>query len=182
MPNVKNIIIFLTIGAVFVAAYIFFIKPSMDEETPSLVADTGTSAVATNTNTNAGNVATTIDPNITQEFLNLLLNVRSIKLNDSIFADPAFDSLVDSSIVLVPDGNEGRVNPFAQFGSDAVVLPVCVLPQVLNTTTNTCVTPVVCTLPKVLNPSNNTCVTPAVCTLPKVLDTKTNTCVNPSLN
>lgn len=51
-----------------------------------------------------------------QDFLPLLLNVRNIKLDDSIFLDPAFQNLVDSSIVIAPEGNEGRFNPFAPFG------------------------------------------------------------------
>ena len=65
---------------------------------------------------------------IAKDFLNLLLNVKNIKLDDSIFADNAFNSLRDSSIVLTPDGNEGRPNPFAPLGSEniigGVVLPI----------------------------------------------------------
>ena len=52
------------------------------------------------------------------DFLTLLLGVKNIKLEDAIFSDPAFQSLRDSSIVLVPDGNEGRPNPFAPLGQD----------------------------------------------------------------
>ena len=50
-----------------------------------------------------------------KDFLNLFSGIKNIKLNDAIFSDPAFNSLRDSSIVLVPDGTEGRPNPFAQF-------------------------------------------------------------------
>ena len=56
-----------------------------------------------------------------QDFLSLLLNVKNIKLDDSIFSDPAFINLHDSSITLTPDAVVGRPNPFAQFGNDAVV-------------------------------------------------------------
>lgn len=55
---------------------------------------------------------------IAGDFLNLLLNVKNIRLDDSILRDPSFNNLRDSSITLIPDGNEGRPNPFAQFGND----------------------------------------------------------------
>ncbi|HTE48965.1 MAG TPA: hypothetical protein VK675_03605 [Candidatus Paceibacterota bacterium] len=153
MPKIKNIIIFLVIGAAIAAIYIFFIKPS-PQDSATLVSSSGTPAVP--------NLATG-DTNATeaQDFLNLLLNVRNIKLNSTIFSDNAFISLHDSSITLTPDGNEGRVNPFARIGFDDVdTTPLtCTLPQVLNPTTNTCVTPLTCVLPKVLNTTTNTCVT-----------------------
>lgn len=59
--------------------------------------------------------------------------------------------------------------------------PVCVAPQVLDTATNTCKTPVVvCTAPQVLDTATNTCKTPpVVCTAPQVLDAATNTCKTP---
>jgi hypothetical protein len=135
MPNTKNILIFLAIGAVFVSIYIFFIKKPSTENVGGLVSSGGVAA------TQSSAPQTTIESQkITQEFLSLLMNVKNIRLNSEIFADPAFDSLYDSSITLVPDGNEGRVNPFAQFGKD-VVAPTCVLPKVLDTLTNTCVNP-----------------------------------------
>ena len=57
----------------------------------------------------------------TQDFLTLLLSVKSISLDKdvAIFSDNAFIGLHDSSIILVPDGTEGRVNPFAPLGTDA---------------------------------------------------------------
>jgi hypothetical protein len=175
MPKLKNIIIFVIIATVFVLIYLFYIKKG--PETPALIYSSGAPAVS---NTTAG----VVNETQTQDFLSLLLNVKNINLDNAIFSDDAFMSLRDSSITLTPDGNEGRINPFAPIGSDVViaVAPTCVLPQVLDTATNTCVTPtpaVVCTLPKVLNTFTNTCVTPITCTLPKVRDTATNTCVNP---
>src|SRR3989338_8466041 len=41
---------------------------------------------------------------VSGEFLSLLLNIRNIKLDDSILANPAFTSLSDSSITLTQDG------------------------------------------------------------------------------
>lgn len=56
---------------------------------------------------------------INQEFINQLLNLQAIKLDDSIFSSLAFQSLEDFTIVLIQPGNEGRPNPFAPFGIDA---------------------------------------------------------------
>lgn len=55
---------------------------------------------------------------ISQEFVNQLINLKAIKLNDDIFSSLAFQSLQDFSITLVQPGNEGRPNPFAPFGAD----------------------------------------------------------------
>lgn len=134
MPKIKNILIFLGIAAVFVGIYIYFIKPKAP--VANLVSSTPLST--------AGNEAAVEDnPQIAQDFLNLLLSVKSIKLNDAIFSDEAFISLHDSSIVLIPDGNEGRINPFAPIGSDAgrILTPTCISPKILDTETNTCVNP-----------------------------------------
>ena len=158
MPKIKNIIIFGAIGIAFVLIYIFFIKPSSNNNTPALVSS-GTAPVTGNTVTSNAN------PLVAQDFLNLLLNIQSIKLDDSILTDPAFSSLHDSSITLTPDGTEGRPNPFAPLGTDVVAIP-----------------PLVCTSPKVLDAVKNTCVAPMICTSPKVLDVPTNTCVNPPSN
>lgn len=166
MPKIRNIIIFIAIGAVLVLVYIFYIKPSPND-TANLISSGGVPAVPAVSNTVTGNVNGTT----TQDFLSLLLNVKSINLDDSIFSDNAFISLHDSSIVLTPDGTEGRPNPFAQFGNDVVV-----------------VVPLICTLPKVLDIPSNTCITPPssstkpTCVLPQILNNLTNTCVDSSSN
>ena len=64
------------------------------------------------------------DSPVNQDFLTILLNVKNVKLDDSIFSDPAFNSLRDSSIVLVPDNTEGRPNPFAPIGFEKIAAPV----------------------------------------------------------
>src|SRR3990167_8603806 len=110
MPKIRNIIIFIVIGVALVLVYIFFIKPSDQSETPSLVSSS--SSAVTNTAVLADNSA------VAQEFLTLHLSVRSIKLNDAIFSDKAFDALLETPVDLVQDGTEGRPNPFAPLGSD----------------------------------------------------------------
>ena len=121
MPKIKNIIIFTAIAAVFVLIYIFFIRPSPEEE--NLVLSPGAVMLPDMGGVTTGGNAQVTAPLIAKDFLSLLLNVKNIKLDDTILSDLAFLSLRDSSIVLVPDGNEGRPNPFAQFGNDAVVTP-----------------------------------------------------------
>ena len=168
IPKFRNIIIFVAIAAVFVLIYVFFIKPSPEQA--NLVSTPSNTSLpdVNNSSEEAGMPSET--SLVAKDFLTLLLNVKNIKLNDAIFIDLAFNSLHDSSITLTPDGTEGRPNPFAQFGNDAVVAPPTPPPAPPAPT---------CTAPKVLNPATNTCVTPITCTSPKVLDQLTNTCVTP---
>jgi len=112
MPKIRNIIIFVSIGVVLVLAYIFFIKPSFNTQAAlvsSSSTTTDTSGVTTDTSATSGT-------DVAQNFLDLLLSVRTIKLNVAIFSDPAFASLHDSSVTLTPDATIGRPDPFAQFG------------------------------------------------------------------
>ena len=122
VPKIKNIIIFVVIAAAFILIYIFFIKPSPDQG--SLVSSpSGTSLPSVNssgTDTSIPNGT----PMVAKDFLTLLLNVKNIKLDDTIFSDLAFNSLHDSSITLTPDGTEGRPNPFAKFGNDSAPAPL----------------------------------------------------------
>lgn len=114
MTTIKNIAIFVIIGAVLVLAYIFFIKKTPNQASLVSVQNTPIANVTNSTNQNSV---------VTGDFLSLLLSVKSIKLDDSIFSDEAFKSLSDSSITdLTPDSTEGRPNPFAPFGSNTGVV------------------------------------------------------------
>lgn len=53
------------------------------------------------------------------ELLLLLVNLKSITLDDSIFSDPAFRSLIDFGQELTQEPT-GRQNPFAPVGSDSI--------------------------------------------------------------
>ena len=108
LPKIKNAIIFISIALALGLVYVFLIKKAPEDNLVSYQAETDISAE---------NPASSPD----QDFLPLLLNVKNIKLDDSIFSDPAFMSLVDGSILLVPEGNEGRPNPFAPFGAETSV-------------------------------------------------------------
>lgn len=53
---------------------------------------------------------------VDQDLISLLLTLKSIKLDASIFTDPTFQSLQDFSKDLVPEP-VGRPNPFAPLGA-----------------------------------------------------------------
>ena len=117
MQTIRNIIIFIVIGAVLVLVYIFFIRKSPDDA--AALISSSSSSVA------PSSVAKGDNSLITQDFLTLLLSVKSIKLDDTIFSDPAFTNLDSShSIMLTQDGTEGRPNPFAPLGSDVITTSV----------------------------------------------------------
>lgn len=121
IPKIRNIIIFVAIAAIFVFVYIYFIKPS--GPIANLISSPATNTLP-DVNGTLPTLNTSDDAVIAEDFLTLLLSVKSIKLTDNIFADPAFISLHDSSIVLIQDGTEGRPNPFADFGNNNVPPPV----------------------------------------------------------
>ncbi|MFH1200868.1 MAG: hypothetical protein V1484_00870 [bacterium] len=125
MPKIRNIIIFIIIAIAFILIYIFFIKPSPQEA--SLVSLPAGAALP-NIDGSASNTAANPNSLISKDFLILFSSVKDIKLNDAIFSDPAFNNLHDSSITLIPDGTEGRPNPFAQFGNDGILLPALPTP------------------------------------------------------
>jgi len=103
------------LAVVFTSVYVFFIKKKPDEKTNSVSSSQSTQSATTQT------AASSPEQNaIAQNLLSLLLNIKNIKLDDSIsiFSDETFQSLNDSSIILISETNGGRPNPFAQFGSD----------------------------------------------------------------
>lgn len=117
--KIKNIIIFVVIAIALILIYVFFFKKAPEEANLAVTSEDSAlpSASVADQNTAIG-----------EDFLSLLLSVKSIKLDDSIFADTAFATLRDSSIELIADGTEGRPNPFAPIGID-------VLPTTGNTQT-----------------------------------------------
>ncbi len=59
-----------------------------------------------------------VDSPVSQEVLATLGNLRTIKLDNSIFSDPLFMSLSDFG-VSIPPAAAGRRNPFAPVGQDS---------------------------------------------------------------
>jgi hypothetical protein len=140
MKNLKKIIIFIVLIGVAVLAFVLLQPKKAPEGVVSLV------------NTENQNANTT--DSVGADFLTLLLSVKNIKLEDSIFSDKAFMNLKDSSIVLIPDGTEGRTNPFAPLGQDAVSATVNSLNSLpVNNATST--TSMKQELQSLIAPSNN---------------------------
>jgi hypothetical protein len=105
-PKIKNILIIIALLALAGGIYFFFLRPA--PAVPSLATSAGAPVSASPSGSQVG-----------QEFLTLLLNLKTITLNDAIFSKPAFKDLQDYTITLVPEGNEGRVNPFAPIGVES---------------------------------------------------------------
>lgn len=118
--TLKKIIIFGVIAIVVVLVVVMFAGKTS--------APTGGSS--SGLQTAAGNpVSSIVNPRpqsavdasqIGQEFINQLVNLQAIKLDDSVFSSLSFQSLEDFTIILVQPGNEGRPNPFAPFGADGI--------------------------------------------------------------
>ncbi len=115
-PKIKNILIFVGIGGVLFGGYFFFM--GREEAATSNLVSTPVSILPGT----VPPVTTNSAPAMGGDFLAILLNVKNLKLDDKIFSDPAFQSLTDSSITLIQDGNEGRANPFAPLGSDLIAV------------------------------------------------------------
>ncbi len=129
MSKIKNIIVLVVVGAILVAVYFLYIKKDPSESANLISSSLDPTA-------SNGVVGATIT-SISQDFLTLLLGVKDINLVDSIFADTAFTSLDGShSILLTPDGTEGRLNPFAPLGTDATVPPITPTTSPLTPSTN----------------------------------------------
>jgi len=126
--KIKNIIIFLIIAAALILVYVFFLKKGPDEANL-----TSSSPETANLLPNADISSQGIP--VDTEFLSILLSIKNIRLNDTIFSSLAFTSLRDSSITLDPDGTEGRKNPFAPIGFDATT-PTSDLSTQTDTTEN----------------------------------------------
>jgi hypothetical protein len=114
-PKIKNIILFTLIAAALILVYIFFIKKDATEE-ENLVSFTEGDVVSTDTLNQNSEIA--------QNLLSVLLGVKNIKLEDSIFSEKSFLNLRDSSIILNSTGDEGRINPFAPIGYENLISPL----------------------------------------------------------
>lgn len=112
---IKIIIIVAVIGAILYFGAQFFMKPSV-EAVPDLVSSNGEQvdgSAVSDTGVNGG------ESDVGNEFVGLLLNMRNIKLDSSLFTKPSFKSLENFTSVLIPEGDEGRANPFAPIGQDS---------------------------------------------------------------
>ena len=77
--------------------------------------------ISSNTGSSQGLQNNTVDQNTGSQVVTILRNLSVIKLDDSVFRNPAFGLLTDLSISLPPVTNQGRRNPFAPIGTDTDV-------------------------------------------------------------
>ena len=111
---IRTIIILAVVVGLGAVGYKYFLAKPAATTTDSGLATTA--GVSTDPS-----VAATADANVTtssNQFLSLLLDVQSIKLDSTLFASPSFTTLQDLSRPIVPDTNPGRANPFAPLGQD----------------------------------------------------------------
>lgn len=110
--KIKNLI-FVLVGLALILVYILFFKKDKVEENLTVNnAPINTAEINTVSNN-------PIDDKLSNEILATLSSIKSITLEDKIFKSQSFNSLVDGTVPLVQDGNEGRPNPFAPIGTDA---------------------------------------------------------------
>ncbi len=101
----------------------FFAGGAAPASSSGLTTTAGAGAVSTDSSSSSSTDASAAATDasgapVGQNFLSLLLSVQSIKLDDSIFQDQAFQVLQDFNRPIPPDPNPGRTDPFAPIGSD----------------------------------------------------------------
>jgi hypothetical protein len=117
---IRNIIILIVVFIIGVVGYSVFFKKATTPSTGSLQTSSGLDAsAAAGSGSEAGSESDLV---VGKEFLSLLLNIRSIKLDDSIFTSKAFTTLQDFSRPIPVDSNPGRPNPFAPLGADGAAI------------------------------------------------------------
>lgn len=119
---IRNLILFVVIGGVLAGGFYYFFNKNTPEEA-NITSTVGTLGVL-----GAGSTQPASQP---------LGSVSGIKLDTSIFTNPSFLSLRDSSKVLIPRGTEGRPNPFAPIGVDNAPTAFDTLNSLESTNPNT---------------------------------------------
>lgn len=116
----RNIIIIVAAVVVLGIVYVFFFKKNnaapQDDSGLSTTSDSPDGSVS-GTSAAADSVQIT-----SQQFLTELLNIDSIKIDNSIVTNPAFVVLQDLSQPIQPDTDPGRINPFAPLGSESATV------------------------------------------------------------
>lgn len=94
----KNILVIILIIAIGVIAFVYLNKS--DSSTSLLTTDSATS-----------------DSADAKYIYNILQQMKSVQLNDSIFSDPTFQGLKDNVVNFSPQ-ESGRVNPFSPISNN----------------------------------------------------------------
>ncbi len=109
----KPIIVAVCVALVGFGAYAYIAKKK-DANQATLVSSNAGASLPSN--------PTSDSEDISNHFLDLLLNLKNIKLDTSLFDATTFKALQDFSSPITPDPNPGRPNPFAPVGQDAVIV------------------------------------------------------------
>jgi hypothetical protein len=106
------------VGAIVIAFVLFnvFSGGSDSDNTTGLVSGNNNQPISTG---NQGLVSGG-GAEIGQEFISMLLNLQAINLDTTLFQEQAFLSLKNNSIEFRDPGGQGRPNPFAPIGTDAI--------------------------------------------------------------
>lgn len=116
-PKIKKIIIILVIVVLAFVAYQYFFTKDAPAPTTALSSSktttTATTAPKTTTTTASGVATDTTSTKKDTQFLSTLLNISKIKVDATIFASPAFNSLDDNNVQIRNEEAVGRTNPFA---------------------------------------------------------------------
>lgn len=117
--TLKKILIFGVVAIILVIVVMMFVgKTAAPTATPGANGLVSSSGNVVSSIVNPQPASTVEASQIGQEFINQLVNLQAIKLDDSVFSSLSFQSLEDFTIILVQPGNEGRPNPFAPFDAD----------------------------------------------------------------
>ena len=128
--SLKTLLIVLGAGVVILGIVLFLGSRSGSTQAPStgLVTESGGNQVSSGSLADTDSTSRRSD-----ELVRLLNSVSSIKLDDSIFRNPAFQALRDINSTLPSDRNPGRENTFLPIGQD----PTSSSSAVFNSSTNT---------------------------------------------
>jgi len=130
---IRNIIILVAVIILGVIGYKVFLAKKAPASTSSLQTTAGAGA---GTSTAASDTTSSTTASVGQDFLASLLNIQSIKLDDTLFSSPAFAVLQDFNRPIPPDTNPGRPNPFAPIGVDTAATSVQVSTSIPSSVTS----------------------------------------------
>jgi len=117
------LVVLVVVGALL---YFFVVRDSggsQDQESGLISATTGASQGLQNANTIPASASATGN-----RVVEILRNLSVIKLDDSVFQNPAFALLTDISIRLPLPNTQGRRNPFAPAGAVTTPTPTTTTP------------------------------------------------------
>ncbi len=117
---IRNIIILAIMAGLGYGGYRLFFADKAPAAPASGLQTTAGLGAGTSATPNLATTSTTSDSAIGSDFLDTLLSVKSISLDESIFTNKAFTILQDFNRPIPPDTDPGRVNPFAPIGADGV--------------------------------------------------------------